>query len=208
MTHHPDLQLSAYLDGSLPAEENRALEAHLQTCPECTGHLAELRAVAGLLARLPDRAPRRSLLPRRLPAWLVPARWASSLAAASFAVLFAASLVRAVPFAAPTSGAPAPGAELAPAAATATVDAKDRTEQGALQAVSPTPQATGVFAGPSPTPRATGVARREMTDGAGSVADRAERTMESVPAWLWLLAALASGGVAIGLHRTMRRLRA
>jgi len=47
-----------------------------------------------------------------------------------------------------------------------------------------------------------------MTDGAGSVADRAERTMESVPAWLWLLAALASGGVAIGLHRTMRRLRA
>lgn len=59
--------LPAYSLGALDAEELAALEAHLQTCADCTAELAEYRTISdGLLHALPPRTPparlRRNLL--------------------------------------------------------------------------------------------------------------------------------------------------
>jgi hypothetical protein len=87
---HVQDHLSAYLDGELLAPERAAVETHLRTCPECTRHLDELRAVdetareldveapPGYFDSLPARvgarlpAPR----PRTPPAWV----WAAAAA--------------------------------------------------------------------------------------------------------------------------------
>jgi hypothetical protein len=47
--------LSAYLDKELTSELSAAVRAHLETCAECRALLADLRATAGLLGRLPVR---------------------------------------------------------------------------------------------------------------------------------------------------------
>jgi hypothetical protein len=61
---HQDLRISlgAYVLGQLPAAEAAVLEAHLDTCPECTAELVELTPVAGALSRqrahpTPDESP-------------------------------------------------------------------------------------------------------------------------------------------------------
>jgi hypothetical protein len=46
--------LSAYLDGELPPDEAAAVRAHLDDCPVCLAAERDLRALAGLLARLPE----------------------------------------------------------------------------------------------------------------------------------------------------------
>ena len=56
-------RLSEYLDEELPVAEQAALEAHLKTCPECSGILAELRQVVSRALDLDDRQPRRDLWP-------------------------------------------------------------------------------------------------------------------------------------------------
>ena len=47
--------LSAYLDKELTSELSAAVRAHLETCAECRALLADLRATADLLGRLPVR---------------------------------------------------------------------------------------------------------------------------------------------------------
>jgi anti-sigma factor RsiW len=54
-------RLSEYLDGELPDGERIALEAHLQSCGECSGVLAELRQVVTRARMLDNEAPRRDL---------------------------------------------------------------------------------------------------------------------------------------------------
>ena len=49
-------RLSEYLDGELAEGERMALEAHLQTCPECTAVVADLRRVV-YRARTLERRP-------------------------------------------------------------------------------------------------------------------------------------------------------
>ena len=50
--------LSAYLDRELASELSVAVRAHLESCADCRALLADLRATAGLLGRLPvHRAP-------------------------------------------------------------------------------------------------------------------------------------------------------
>ncbi|MCC6699457.1 MAG: zf-HC2 domain-containing protein [Candidatus Hydrogenedentes bacterium] len=44
-----DSNLSAYLDGELPAAERRAVEAHLKTCPDCAAALKDLERVRTML---------------------------------------------------------------------------------------------------------------------------------------------------------------
>jgi anti-sigma factor RsiW len=44
--------LSDYLEDALPARERARVDAHLQTCPECTAYLTQLRATIGALGRL------------------------------------------------------------------------------------------------------------------------------------------------------------
>ena len=48
--------LSAYLDKELTADQSAAVRSHLDTCPDCRRLFEDLRATAGLLARLPVRA--------------------------------------------------------------------------------------------------------------------------------------------------------
>jgi len=44
-----------YLEGALPRDERRRLEAHLADCPHCTEYLAQIRATIRLTGRLePD----------------------------------------------------------------------------------------------------------------------------------------------------------
>jgi len=51
--------LSAYLDGELPSEEARRVEAHVEACPACRRLLRELSAVSGVLGAMPhESAPR------------------------------------------------------------------------------------------------------------------------------------------------------
>ncbi|MDP9118572.1 MAG: zf-HC2 domain-containing protein, partial [Actinomycetota bacterium] len=47
---------AAYVFGALSADERHAFEAHLQTCLECTGRVAQTRTVAAQLAGLDESA--------------------------------------------------------------------------------------------------------------------------------------------------------
>jgi anti-sigma factor RsiW len=191
MNAHPERQLSAYLDEALDLGEKAQLDAHLAGCAACRARLADLAAVSSLLADLPQLAPRRSLLLRRLPAWLVPARWASTIAAAGFAAVFLASsmsaaLPRAMPAAAPGGGAPERGMLFA--TATPVEDAsKDTTAAAQRERATPVPRG-------QPAPESVEAVRQAQGQ-------------EPLPAWLWLAGAIAAGGVALGLER-IRRARA
>jgi hypothetical protein len=102
--------MSAYIDGELPEEEARALDAHLTGCPPCRLALEELRAgdekVRAAAARVSDSRPEDEALERALarlreepaPAWAaahrrarwnwsVTLRWSAGLAAAAAGVL-------------------------------------------------------------------------------------------------------------------------
>ncbi len=50
-------QLSAYMDGELPPEEETALMAHLETCGKCRSALALLRGMAGVLGEGMEEPP-------------------------------------------------------------------------------------------------------------------------------------------------------
>jgi anti-sigma factor RsiW len=57
-------RLSEYLDGELIEGERVALEAHLQSCDECSAILADLRRVVAQAQALPARPPAHDLWPR------------------------------------------------------------------------------------------------------------------------------------------------
>jgi anti-sigma factor RsiW len=56
-------RLSDYLDGELDNGERVALEAHLQTCPDCSAAVADLRRVVYRARTLEAEAPSRDLWP-------------------------------------------------------------------------------------------------------------------------------------------------
>ncbi len=60
---HPELELSAYLDGDLQHPEHEAVESHLRGCADCTALLAELRSVVARARTLEDRALEQDLWP-------------------------------------------------------------------------------------------------------------------------------------------------
>lgn len=51
---------SAYIDGELSESERARVDAHLKTCDICTTEIAQMRAMIGALAALPESGPRRS----------------------------------------------------------------------------------------------------------------------------------------------------
>jgi hypothetical protein len=120
--------LSAYLDGELPAGRAARLEARLKAEPALAQALADLRATAQALGSLPALRPPRSLLlrpgivrPRQPFAWAFPTlRLATALSAVAFAVVTGFNAFgRGLAFG-PMASAPAPeaiGALEAPAAA-------------------------------------------------------------------------------------------
>jgi anti-sigma factor RsiW len=48
--------VTAYLDGTLSAEERAAFEEHLALCPGCDRYLAQFRATIDLLGELPEES--------------------------------------------------------------------------------------------------------------------------------------------------------
>ena len=56
-------RLSEYLDGELPAHDQAALEAHLETCNDCSAVLADLRRVVDRARAAEEYVPRRDLWP-------------------------------------------------------------------------------------------------------------------------------------------------
>jgi anti-sigma factor RsiW len=47
--------MTAHLEGVLPARDRERLDAHLTGCPDCAGHLAQLRVTVDALGRIePD----------------------------------------------------------------------------------------------------------------------------------------------------------
>lgn len=56
-------RLSDYLDGELAPVERQELEAHLESCEDCSRALEELRAVVARARRLEDRPPESDLWP-------------------------------------------------------------------------------------------------------------------------------------------------
>jgi len=89
--------LSVYIDQRLSLKELREVEHHLEACQRCQEELDSLRAVVGLLHRMPRVSPSRSFaiaevkpVPRRTAAWAL--RAATSVAAVFLVVLFAGDL--------------------------------------------------------------------------------------------------------------------
>jgi anti-sigma factor RsiW len=61
-TRHPvsDDELSAFVDGMLPAARRAAVTSHAEACEVCRQKLGELRSVKAVLAAMPQAATRRS----------------------------------------------------------------------------------------------------------------------------------------------------
>src|SRR2546425_6502782 len=81
---HLSIELTAYVDGTLTAEDASVVAAHLAECPECRATLDDLRAVRSLLHTVPPIPPHPAALSRTLarialvetrrpvPRWLIP----------------------------------------------------------------------------------------------------------------------------------------
>jgi anti-sigma factor RsiW len=54
--------LSDYLEDVLPAPIRARVDAHLETCPDCTAYVAQLRTTIGLLGRLREEDVPRPVL--------------------------------------------------------------------------------------------------------------------------------------------------
>jgi anti-sigma factor RsiW len=89
---HPvsEEELSAQLDGRLPAVRAANVTAHLEACSSCRGAMAELESVRRLVAALPAAVPPRSFAIRE--ADLAPAGAAPRLAGLAFAPAVAIAL--------------------------------------------------------------------------------------------------------------------
>jgi anti-sigma factor RsiW len=64
--------VTAYLDGSLPAEQVIAFDEHLALCPGCDRYLAQFRTTIDLLGELPEESistPARDRLLDAFAAW-------------------------------------------------------------------------------------------------------------------------------------------
>jgi anti-sigma factor RsiW len=93
MSVHPREQLSAYLDGELPAGDAADIERHLRDCTECTRELAIMKDLGGAMRTMSTQYRGRSVwdgVHRRLTrpvgwlliltgtaiwTWLVVSRW-------------------------------------------------------------------------------------------------------------------------------------
>ena len=138
MAHPWQGRLSEYVDGTLSTDERTECEAHLAQCPECTGLVFELRAVAWRAARLAAPGP-------------VPDLWAGIAARIGNEVARASTVGRTAVRAFPVAGlGPGPRQWMAAAAVTAFL-AGGAVVWGVLRpttpAVSPAPVAT---TGPAP----------------------------------------------------------
>jgi hypothetical protein len=84
---------SPYIDGQLSPSDVKRVESHVEECSACRHELESLRAVVGLLHRVPMISPRRSFaiaarVPRRSPVALRALRVATAVAVLLLAFVF------------------------------------------------------------------------------------------------------------------------
>jgi anti-sigma factor RsiW len=84
--------LAAYLDGELPADQERLLQEHLRSCPECAAEIAAQvrlrRAMKPAASRFAPRAEfRRKVKGQIAPRRSVPSRWLWPVAVAALAMM-------------------------------------------------------------------------------------------------------------------------
>jgi anti-sigma factor RsiW len=48
--------VTAYLDGTLPEDQRRAFDEHMELCPGCDRYLAQYRTTIDLLGELPEES--------------------------------------------------------------------------------------------------------------------------------------------------------
>jgi anti-sigma factor RsiW len=136
-------RLSEYLDGELPVSDRVALEAHLQTCTDCSAVLADLRRVVNRAGVAEEYLPRRDLWPEiasRIGA--TPAasprigrRWSFSLPQLAAAAILLMTLSGSAVWLMRSTVLP-PGATTAtPAAAPAAINASNSASQSYTAAV-------------------------------------------------------------------------
>jgi len=66
LSHLDDEVLNEYLDGALPAGQEKGVEAHLAICPDCSARLVEMQQLFVALADLPDKPAPHDLVPEVL----------------------------------------------------------------------------------------------------------------------------------------------
>lgn len=49
--------VTAYLEGTLPAEQRERMDSHLAECDGCAGYLEDMRALVGTLHATPEPPP-------------------------------------------------------------------------------------------------------------------------------------------------------
>lgn len=214
---HVDPDLSAYLDGELPAADRARVEAHLATCESCAQRLRELRATAALIASLPSPRAARSLVPALTPRWnwLRPVRSLSAFATGAFLFAFLITVVgrsgaglgggdaSTAIFSRGAGAAPAPAASAAsvpvaapPASVPAPVLAEPKQAQQGAASAAPTAADTARFeAARSAAAKTRGAPAQE--------ARTAEMSVLTDPR-LWLALAILAAIVALAAHRRLR----
>ncbi len=229
-TPHVHAQLSAFLDDALGPADRRTVESHLAGCAQCRTRLADLRAVASLIASLPDPVPSRRLVPRRAttPVWLAPLRTLATLASGLSVFLFIASALlagggqlasgsAAVPAASPAAGradttalasgavrralTPAPvGPNVGAASASPGIGTSD-----AAKAATPTsaPSAFAFVPAPTPSPNFAAQAAAEGASRDQPAHATTSRSLGPSP-WVWLALAIVTGALALALQRRLR----
>ncbi len=209
---HPHGQLSAYLDGALAPADRAAVEAHLDTCPACRAHLAQLRGVSALIASLPAPAPSRRLTPRLVatPPWLAPLRTLTTLASGISVFLFLASAILANIGPLASASAQASAAEARPAAPAAagqaSASARRNADSAVKQGASPS---TGAFTAAGTAPSASAPAPLVGLGGAPAASAATQPASDThiqlgPSPWLWLVLAIVMGAIALALQRRLR----
>ena len=214
---HPHAELSAYADGALPAAEQAAVGAHVESCAQCGARVSELRATAALIRALPSPVPARSLVPRlSQPVWLAPMRTLASFASGAFALLFAASLI--------LVNAPSGSTTALERAAQPAATSQAKGAAGSAPTSAPSAFSVAGTASPVPAPLVPPAAQR----GAAATADASKRLDVASPTpsaavdnvarttsageprpqlptpLIWLSLALLSAAIAIVLQKRLR----
>lgn len=157
--------LSAYLDGSLPAAGRARVEDHLGTCPDCRTELDDLGRLRGLLHAVPAVDPPRSFvltpdLLRRPPTlqpagetvrWLRPVRYLTAVAALFLIALLARDAFDLVN----QGGAPVVTAPAAAPAPKTAVSSASETRTAGIPGPTPTAAVFGAKVERAPEPDAT-----------------------------------------------------
>ena len=223
---HPFVDLSAYQDGALDEPRRAEVAAHLAGCSVCPGRLAQLRATASLIRRLPSPAPSRSLVPRlAAPFWIAPLRTLSAVASGLAVLAFAATtLIASAPAATSAGGAPA----AAPASAASNLERTDSSSPSSSFGVGPAasgqPLAPAAPAAQPSSSAQTSDATKRSAQGQGAATPTPVAKGETTPEgrardavaqsepirrevaspWLWLAVAILFGALALALQRRLR----